>query len=49
LVVHGDSEKCREKRVFKSREDMPMQGLREMEVILAGAVIEVGIVDVGGE
>jgi hypothetical protein len=33
----------------KSREEMPMQGIREEEVILAGALIEVGVADVGIE
>jgi hypothetical protein len=28
---------------------MPMQGMCEDEVVLVGAIIEVGIVDVGGE
>jgi methanogenic corrinoid protein MtbC1 len=32
-----------------SREEMPMQGMHEAEVILAGAVIEVDVVDVGGK
>jgi hypothetical protein len=37
--------------VCKLREEipMPMKGIRENEVILAGALIEVGIPDVGGE
>jgi hypothetical protein len=32
-----------------SREEVLMQGMREEEVVLAGAIIEVSIVDVGGE
>jgi hypothetical protein len=28
---------------------MSMQGMREEEVVLAGVIIEVGVVDVGGE
>jgi hypothetical protein len=39
----------REKRVCKPREEMPMQGRCEEEVVLAGAIIEVGVVDVSGE
>jgi hypothetical protein len=35
--------------VCKPREETPMQGIHEEEVILASALIEVGIVDVGGE
>jgi hypothetical protein len=31
------------------REEMPVQGMREEEVILAGAVVEVSVVDVDGE
>jgi hypothetical protein len=31
------------------REDMLMQGMREEEVVLAGAVIEVDVVDIGDE
>jgi hypothetical protein len=31
------------------REEMPMQGMREEEVISAGAVIDISVVDVGGE
>jgi hypothetical protein len=31
------------------REEMPMQGIREEEVILAGAFIKVGVVDISGE
>jgi hypothetical protein len=31
------------------REEMPMQGMHKEEVISAGAVVEVGIVDVDGE
>jgi hypothetical protein len=33
----------------KSREEMSMQGIREEEVVLASALIEVGIADVGVE
>jgi hypothetical protein len=32
-----------------SREEMLMYGMREEEVILAGTVTEVSVVDVGGE
>jgi hypothetical protein len=32
-----------------SREEVLMQGMCEEEVVLAGAIIEVSIVDVGGE
>jgi hypothetical protein len=38
-----------ERRWHVSREEMSMQGIREEEVMLAGALIEVGIADVGGE
>jgi hypothetical protein len=31
------------------REEMPMQGMREEEVVLANAVIEVDVVDISGE
>jgi hypothetical protein len=31
------------------REKVPMQGMHEEEVVLAGAVVEVGVVDFGGE
>jgi hypothetical protein len=31
----------------KPREEMSMQGIREEEVILVGALVEVGIGDVG--
>jgi hypothetical protein len=31
------------------REEMPMQEMHEEEVVLAGAVIAVNVVDVGGE
>jgi hypothetical protein len=31
------------------REEMPVQGMREEEVILAGDVVEVCVVDVDGE
>jgi hypothetical protein len=31
------------------REEMPMQGMREEEVISADAIVEVGIVDVDSE
>jgi hypothetical protein len=31
------------------REEMSMQGMHEEEVILANAVIEVDVVDIGGE
>jgi hypothetical protein len=37
------------KRASMPREEMSMQGMHEEEVILAGAVVEVGIVDIGGE
>jgi hypothetical protein len=33
----------------KSREEMSMQGIREEEVILIGALVEVGVADVGVE
>jgi hypothetical protein len=33
----------------KSREEMSMQGIREEEVILTGALVEVGVADVGVE
>jgi hypothetical protein len=33
----------------KSREEMSMQGIREEEVILAGALVEVGVADIGVE
>jgi hypothetical protein len=35
--------------VCMPREDMLMQGMREEEVVLAGAVIEVDVVDIGDE
>jgi hypothetical protein len=41
--------RCREKVACKTREDMPMQGIREEEVVSAGALIEVGIDDIGIE
>jgi hypothetical protein len=31
------------------REEVPMQGMREEEIVLAGVVIEVGVVDFGSE
>jgi hypothetical protein len=31
------------------REAMPMQGMHEEEVILAGTIVEVGVVDIGSE
>jgi hypothetical protein len=31
------------------REEMPMQGMRKVEVILVGIVVKVNVVDVGGE
>jgi hypothetical protein len=31
------------------REEMSMQGMHEEEVVLAGVVVEVGVVDVDGE
>jgi hypothetical protein len=37
------------KRVCKPREEMPMQGMREEQVILAGAIIEINIVVISGE
>jgi hypothetical protein len=37
------------KRVCKPREEMPMQGMREEQVVLIGDVVEVSVVDVGGE
>jgi hypothetical protein len=33
----------------KPREEMPIQGIHEEEVVLAGALIEMGVVDVGVE
>jgi hypothetical protein len=41
--------KCRVKRACMSRQEMPMQGMCEEEVILADTVIEICVVDVGGE
>jgi hypothetical protein len=35
--------------VCKSREEMPMQGIHEEEVILVGTLVEVGIADVDVE
>jgi hypothetical protein len=35
--------------VCKLREEMPMQGMCEEEVVLVNAIIEVSIVDVGSE
>jgi hypothetical protein len=35
--------------VCTPREEMPMLGMCEEEVVLAGGVVEVGVVDVGGE
>jgi hypothetical protein len=35
--------------VCKLREEMSMQGMCEEEVVLVDAIIEVGVVDVGGE
>jgi hypothetical protein len=35
--------------VCKLREEMLMQGMHEEEVVLVGALIEVSVVDVGGE
>jgi hypothetical protein len=35
--------------VCKSREEMQMQGMHEEEVVLAGALVEVGVADIGGE
>jgi hypothetical protein len=37
------------KRACIPREEMLMQGMCEEEVISAGTVIDIGIVDVGGE
>jgi hypothetical protein len=37
------------KRVCKPREEMSTQGMREEEVILAGTVVEVSVVDIGSE
>jgi hypothetical protein len=37
------------KRACKLRDEMPMQGMREEQVVLAGTVIEVSVVDVDGE
>jgi hypothetical protein len=37
------------KRACKPREEMPMQGMHEEEVILAGYVIEASIVDIDSE
>jgi hypothetical protein len=31
------------------REEVPMQGMREEEIVLAGVVIEVSVVDFGSE
>jgi hypothetical protein len=31
------------------REEIPMQGMHEEEVVLAGTVVEVDVVDVSGE
>jgi hypothetical protein len=31
------------------REEIPMQGMHEEEVILAGTIVEVDVVDVSGE
>jgi hypothetical protein len=35
--------------VCKPREEMSMKGMREEEVVLASAIIEVRVVDVSGE
>jgi hypothetical protein len=48
-IVHSDEEKCQEKRACKPREEMSVQGTSEEEVILAGAVVEVGVAVVGWE
>jgi hypothetical protein len=37
------------KRECMPREEVPIQGMCEEEFVLAGAVIEVGVVDFGGE
>jgi hypothetical protein len=37
------------KRACKLREEMSMQGMHEEEVVLVGAMVEVGVVDVGSE
>jgi hypothetical protein len=37
------------KRACMSREEVPMQGMRQEEVVLADAVIKVDVVDIGGE
>jgi hypothetical protein len=34
--------------VCKPRDEMPMQGMREEEVVLASTIIEICVVDVGG-
>jgi hypothetical protein len=31
------------------REEIPMQGMHEEEVVLAGTIVEVDVVDVSGE
>jgi hypothetical protein len=48
-IVHSDEEKCQEKRACKPREEMSVQGTSEEEVILAGAVVEVGVAVVSWE
>jgi hypothetical protein len=37
------------KRVCKPREEMPMQGMSEEQVVLIGDVVKVSVVDIGGE
>jgi hypothetical protein len=36
-----------EKRACNMREEMPMQGMHEEEIILASALFDVGVVDIG--